>query len=309
MARACDASAARIPEMAAVMRERGADDATVDRVTGHSADERQMIARELRQQAVALRQSDCWWVTPDMTAVALDASADLPEWTPAQAMPDRQGLLVWDGGLPPLPWPGAPDGVWERNALGRRVPPLVTPHGVTWRTMPPGRLEVDVLTRADLLPAGSLHGSWQATPLMSVVTVVMTDMTRPAAPPTDLLWAAGLVHTLGATWLLSQQPTVAQQHPVTVDRADARSLGRAGLPVGDVRLVDLRVQQAPREAEDEPGASGRHLTGRHLVRGHWRQQPCGPRNSQRKPLWIAPFVQGPAGAPLIERDRVMVWRR
>jgi hypothetical protein len=33
-----------------------------------------------------------------------------------------------------------------------------------------------------------------------------------------------------------------------------------------------------------------------LVRGHWRQQPHGPRSSLRKRIWLEPFWRGPEGA-------------
>jgi hypothetical protein len=38
------------------------------------------------------------------------------------------------------------------------------------------------------------------------------------------------------------------------------------------------------------------LEGRHVVRGHFRQQACGPNHSERKTIWIAPFMKGPEGA-------------
>lgn len=40
---------------------------------------------------------------------------------------------------------------------------------------------------------------------------------------------------------------------------------------------------------------------RTLVRGHWRQQPCGPRNEQRKLIHIEPFWRGPEEAAVVVR--------
>lgn len=37
---------------------------------------------------------------------------------------------------------------------------------------------------------------------------------------------------------------------------------------------------------------------RWVVRGHWRQQAVGPNHSEHKPVFIAPHVHGPQGAPL-----------
>ena len=48
----------------------------------------------------------------------------------------------------------------------------------------------------------------------------------------------------------------------------------------------------------DPRNSGGNETGRHvrlhLVRGHWKNQPCGPRNSERRIVWIRPYWAGRA---------------
>jgi hypothetical protein len=38
--------------------------------------------------------------------------------------------------------------------------------------------------------------------------------------------------------------------------------------------------------------SGRTLMSRHIVRGHWRNQVCGPRNQDRKMIFVQPFYRG-----------------
>jgi hypothetical protein len=307
-ARASLTSAERTRAMIEQMRAAGADDAEIERTTGQSAAERKAMWQELRAQAAALAHADCWWVSDAMTHVALDASSDLPDWTPLAAMPDHTGLLAWEPGLPPIPWPGAPQEAWATNALGTPTAPLIIPHAVGWRLHPDdGMLAVDVYTRTALLDERALAESWRTSPLISVVTVLIVP-DQPARPPTDQLWTAGLVHCLGATWLLSQQPTVADQHLIEADRADGRALRRAQVPT-DVRVVDLRRALTPADPDDEHEHTGRRLKHRHLVRGHWRQQPWGPQHAQRRPTWVAPYLKGPEGAPLVERERVMVWRR
>lgn len=309
LARASLLSADRMEQLAGQAQEGMGRDAARDfqRTTGHSVQELHAMASSLRQDAQAYRHASCWWISEQMTHLALDASSDLPDWTPLAVMPDHSGILIWHEGLPPIPWPSAPDKVWTVTALGQRTPPLVIPHGAVWSLRPAdGLLQIDILTRTAMLARGSLAASWRDTPLFSVVSVLMPP-DLPASPATDQLWTAGLVHCLGATWLLSQQPTVAQQHPVELDRADGRALRRSGVPT-DVRVVDLRRTANPTD-DSEPEPSGRHLTHRHLVRGHWRQQACGPARSQRRPTWIAPYIQGPDSAPLSEREQVMVWRR
>lgn len=42
-----------------------------------------------------------------------------------------------------------------------------------------------------------------------------------------------------------------------------------------------------------------------LVRGHWRDQACGPKLSMRRPTWIQPYWKGPEEAPINVRAHVM----
>jgi hypothetical protein len=43
------------------------------------------------------------------------------------------------------------------------------------------------------------------------------------------------------------------------------------------------------------GTRGWRLRMQHIVRGHWRNQACGPQMAQRKRIWIQPYVKGPEG--------------
>ena len=54
------------------------------------------------QWSTRVRQADLYWVSRDMTALALDASTDMPAWTVAAALPCPTGLLMWAGPLPPV---------------------------------------------------------------------------------------------------------------------------------------------------------------------------------------------------------------
>lgn len=45
---------------------------------------------------------------------------------------------------------------------------------------------------------------------------------------------------------------------------------------------------------------------RWMVRGHWRLQPHGSGRTQRKPIWIDPYVKGPEDKPLDVRPTI--WR-
>lgn len=54
-----------------------------------------------------------------------------------------------------------------------------------------------------------------------------------------------------------------------------------------------------------PVNDGKKLDKRFLVRGHWRNQTCGPKNSERRRIWIMPHWKGPDGAEIINRAIVL----
>lgn len=54
-----------------------------------------------------------------------------------------------------------------------------------------------------------------------------------------------------------------------------------------------------------PTASGRQLSSRHIVRGHWKLQPYGYRQAARKLVWVEPYVRGPQLSELLNRPRLV----
>jgi hypothetical protein len=54
----------------------------------------------------------------------------------------------------------------------------------------------------------------------------------------------------------------------------------------------VRIARGLREAFRAGRATGRSVTVRTVVRGHYRWQACGPKHSQRKLIWIAPHLRG-----------------
>lgn len=53
------------------------------------------------------------------------------------------------------------------------------------------------------------------------------------------------------------------------------------------------------------GASGGALKVQTLVRGHWKNQPCGPGSSERKFIHIEPYWRGPEDAPIAVRPHIL----
>jgi hypothetical protein len=269
------------------------DEFTKEPVTGEVFEAKLTVQIERTQRELELyRESELFWVTRDMTRVAMDASTDIPPWVPATTIPARTGLLVWAEPLPRLCWYGA-------KAL-----PMVTADAVQWvRTE--GFVDIDILTRTDQLVAeGHLDKPGRRGPFVKVRGVVLradeparVDQYVPAAEP-------GLIAALGATWTLMQIPTVATPRQVTGAGGSGRQWQNEQRTVS---IIDLRrLEHRDTGTTDSAGRAYRH---RWYVRGHWREQAHGPRQALRRSTWIPGYIKGPPGAPLLELERVNVWRR
>ena len=179
-----------------------------------------------------------------------------------------------------------------------------------WWTRPDGRLQIVPASRFTAHPE-VLAPYDVSSPLWAAYTVLV-DPDRPRIEESQ---GSGDVHpfvsVVGAAWLLMGQPNVTERRII----ADAHPAGESQrLPPGPnlrtsprVTLIDLR-RPARTPREETSGQPERHFDRRWWVGGHWRQQACGAGMAQRRPTWIAPYVKGPIGAPLVT-DRVFVWRR
>jgi hypothetical protein len=106
-----------------------------------------------------------------------------------------------------------------------------------------------------------------------------------------------------SSWLLMQQP-VTTISEAEYTRADRRRLARRDIPADRVRVIQLRR----RTHSTEHGESDREYHHRWIVRGHWRQQ-WYPARGVHRPVWIAPHLKGPDGAPLLGGEKVHAWTR
>ena len=53
------------------------------------------------------------------------------------------------------------------------------------------------------------------------------------------------------------------------------------------------------------GQARKPQTVQFLVRGHWRNQACGPNLSDRRMTWISPHWKGPEDAPINQRSHIL----
>ena len=110
---------------------------------------------------------------------------------------------------------------------------------------------------------------------------------------------------IGATWLLMSQESISERETVNPEP----KMGHKGrvIPQSSVQLIDVKHRPSTGSDRDSSKKQKEYHV-RWLVRGHWRQVPYGPKQSLRKPMFIAPHVKGPEGAPM-KTDRVNIWRR
>lgn len=113
---------------------------------------------------------------------------------------------------------------------------------------------------------------------------------------------------MGAAWLLMSQPGITENRTIneapTQRPAAATPHTRVNPPV---TIIELRRPTRP-PTEKSDATTERTYNRRWWVGPHWRQVPCGPNHSQRRPRFILPYMKGPHDKPLIT-DRVNVWRR
>jgi len=263
------------------------DRAMAEQVRSGARQRLQSMAEMERRHALHFRAAELYWVTRDMTRVALDASTDMPPWTPSAVILVPIGLLIWAEDLPRIVW---------RGHDGSAMVPV---DGVLWEQSG-GWIEFTVLTRTDRAITEGILTTARA-PFITVYPIglkaddLVTD--------DDDRYQAGLIAAIGATWTLMQMPTVATPRQVTGSGGSGTEWRRDNRRVS---IIDLRRQEN-HSGTTEP--AGREYTHRWYVRGHWRQQPHGPAHALRRLTWIPGHIKGPAGAPLLAVERVHVWRR
>ena len=277
-------------------------------------------AEVMKEEAQALRSAQLYWVSRDMVDVVLSAARSLPEWSPALAAPAPTGLLCWgkSAGTVPYGKPLPDDVTANLNApgyipgeLGRTQTTDIAWDGLWWWTRPDGLMQMNPCSR-DVALAGMLQTVKTTSPLWAAHTIML----NPQVPRTDETHSSEhaypFVSAVGAAWLLMAQANVTETHTISSQAPQPRDTGPGETPSAPsdpsaVTIVELR--RRPVATRDAAGDSGRTLDHRIPVTGYWRQQPCGPGNSQRMPKFIADHERGPEGAPLIVKDRVHVLRR
>lgn len=251
------------------------------------------------------------WVGADIVPMIEQAASTIPApdggHLAADMIPAPEGT-VWFAGADTLP-------ISETTGSGE-VEPVI---GVSWAVTADAAYTVDGgralgvtlwpwLRLGERLPVlGTCAVVAVAPAAAAMIGLDPADMPTPVQLDWADTWGAPdgeLLRTMLATWVLCAQ--VLPRHIETANRAQrrraSRVLHRDPIEWGEVHVSTLRTMHR----DDGTGGDGDGLAWTHqwVVSGHWRWQPCGPGRSERRLTWIAPYVKGPDGAPLLQVEQV-----
>ncbi len=248
-----------------------------------------------------LENAELFFVSADMTELAVAAGSSMPIFAVAEEdLPAPRGFIVFEKPI-----------ATDRNFTGEEVP--VT--AATWWILPNPQLgpmlwfsfyidahgALDASVEEGLLTAAEAQARKQAQPRYTYSTDA-AQILGVEADPNDQsvlnLWG----RTIVAAWLLMQQ-SLAVRSTVEPDRAARKRLRRQGQEPKAVRVIELR-----RPKGGGAGDGSREYHHQWIVRGHWRQQ-WYPARQVHRPVWIAPHIKGPEGAPMIGGEKVYAWKR
>lgn len=286
-----------------------------------------LAAEEIRRLASA----ELFFVSADMTDLAVAAAKSLPAFSlMPEDLPSPSGFVLFQRpivtsrtdawSLPPQEDGSLLGGdvqivaaSWSHWDGGGQ---LDWPMGGAWITFFDDRdSTIETGVKQGIIRAEQVDMIRRRLPRVGLANEVQTPFSavpRPVsvagAPPVnqDELTDDGMhrwVGVLKATWLLMQQP-IASVTVAANDRAARRRYERQAKPVPLVRIITLRRPANPSGS----GENDREYHHQWVVRGHWRQQWYASRNVHR-PVWIAPHVKGPEGAPMLGGERVYSWSR
>jgi len=267
----------------------------MERLVGprEDADEAQAMLRGM--EIMRLKEADLYYASSEMVSLAKAAAKSIPDFRlEPEDLPSRAGLIVFEGSPAALGFAG--------NAVATRA--------ACWSHHPSGDGAVLVSRYADRR---------EMAPIIAANTRYRQPYQEPALTYVhggEMSWLFGdnddvtpeesgpvFSQILRAMWLLMQQP-LALVEDAQYKRHDRRRLERERLQAERVRVIKLRRATG----SDGRGESDREYHHQWIVRGHWRQQYY-PSRDVRRPVWIAPHIKGPEGAPLIGGEKVYAWTR
>lgn len=238
-----------------------------------------------------------YWVTAGQARLAAAASQmQLPSWSPREVIPTPRGLMLFEEPLGTT--------LFGEDSVSVPLDGLLW--GITDRAL-------TVTTLSRLKKHGYLRDSWwPSNAVVYPIHHIERGMDLDDDADVSDVDRDGVLNVLAAIWLLMGQDRMSTVTSTRVraatgaDRSPNTTTASAGQDA-TVQVIDLHHSQ-PQATEhiDDPESAGRAYHHRWWVRGFWRQQPCGPNNSERRPTFIAPHVKGPEGQPFITKPERVI---
>lgn len=250
----------------------------------HVSPDPNRVAVEIQRHVNHLSESSLWFIGSDMADLAFTASASMPgECTLAPEMvPDLCGLATME----------CPVSIRVRERDVRLA-------ALSWVVGPVKLDSGEVAQRLAAIPYvwHDNHPAEVGVPL--ALSAFYWSMASPLSEAHDDL---SVVRVLASIFALAASPGICGDDYTPPTRHAAKRGARVGIAEDLAATRVIRLRRAPSEGEATDGGSGYHH--RWIVSGHWRSQPYGPRRTLRKPVWIAPHVKGPDGAPMLSGEKV-----
>lgn len=102
----------------------------------------------------------------------------------------------------------------------------------------------------------------------------------------------------------TRRESVTTEEPTKRERKMARRENRPEPQPIRVETIYVTAEQPTPKATTTSHAPVEYHH-RWIVSGHFRNQTYGPNNSLRRRQWIPPYIKGPAGAPLLNRTKIL----
>jgi hypothetical protein len=267
-----------------------------------------------------LRRAELFFIEPDMTTLAAYAATSLPDLTLyPEDVPTPYGLMYSPEPLfiagANRPHPNRIHGALWAPATVNSGGELTDSQG---RTVPRQAIWITYLVDRDVYieriadPTKRARARAHLPRLHHLAPIGIwicnyanpTDMAETRARGYD----TNPAQVMKTAWVLMQQEGLTQHTEAGPDRAARKRLECAGLAEDADTRVRVIALRRPNKPADETGTSERDYHHQWVVRGHWRNQPYKTQGIVR-PIWIAPHIKGPDGAPLLGAERVLHWKQ
>jgi hypothetical protein len=257
---------------------------------------------------------EMWWVSEDMSKLAWDVtmSGTEPEDLSDKELPAPAGIMWLNGGGGPvLMNKTLPDG--DFLTTGNTQSELMSVNAIIWYTPTVGIPGVEIgqprfmgLTASP----GIVRDTAQWNGIVSPMDLESNEAEYHRVPTYVTYYNLKFLPRKMALVVmrLAREDTLGEKTSETVGGSPSKKKNRLR-KIDTVTCASLRRHRYLSDAERESEA--RDYSHRWIVRGHMRNQPIGPRNTEggQKHLrvWIAPYVKGPEDKPLVLKDRVQLF--